>query len=77
MLVAAVLRPQQREDRELEVVGLALQQAADTAELAVREAQGTVQRLFGDRAQEPILARVSDGGVVAARVAGVAGGRGS
>jgi len=39
VLVAAVLRPEQREDRELEVVGIAVEQLADTVELPVREAE--------------------------------------
>ena len=62
MLVAAVLGPEQREDRELEVVRLALEQRLDPAELPVREAEGAVQRLFGDRRQTPILAPGPDGG---------------
>jgi hypothetical protein len=51
VLVAAVLRPEQREDRELEVVRVALQQFADSLELAVREPEGAVERLFGDPRQ--------------------------
>jgi hypothetical protein len=51
MLVAAVLRPEQREDRELEVVRLALEQFADTRELTVGETEGPVQRLFEDPRQ--------------------------
>jgi hypothetical protein len=51
MLVAAVLRPEQREDRELEVVRLAAEQIADTVELPVREAEGAVEGLFDDRSQ--------------------------
>jgi hypothetical protein len=51
VLVAAVLRPEQREDRELEVVRFALQQLADTVELPVREAEGAMKRLLGDRRQ--------------------------
>jgi len=52
MLVAAVLRPEQREHGELEVVGLALEQIADTVELLVRKAEGAVQRLLDDPRQE-------------------------
>src|ERR1051326_3200734 len=48
MLVAAVLRPEQREDRELEVVRLALEQFADTRELTVGETEGPGARLFED-----------------------------
>jgi hypothetical protein len=51
VLVAAVLRPEQREDRELEVVGVALQQFADSLELAVREPECAVERLFCDPRQ--------------------------
>jgi hypothetical protein len=51
MLVAAVLRPQQREDRELEVVRLAREQLADTRELAVGETERPVERLFEDPRQ--------------------------
>jgi hypothetical protein len=43
-----VLRPQQREDGQLEAVRVALEQAADTFQLPVGEAEGTVQRLFRD-----------------------------
>ena len=53
MLVAAVLRPEEREDRQLEVVRLALEQLDDARELPVGQAEGAVngervQRLFGD-----------------------------
>src|ERR1043165_6869697 len=51
MLVAAVLRPEQREDRELEVVRLALEQFADTRELTVGETEGPVARLLDDPRQ--------------------------
>jgi hypothetical protein len=46
-----VLRPEEREDGELEVVGLALEQVADTFELPVGEAEGPVKRLFCDPRQ--------------------------
>jgi len=48
VLVAAVLRPEEREDRELEAVRVALEEAADTFQLPVGEAEGPVQRLFRD-----------------------------
>jgi hypothetical protein len=51
VLVTAVLRPQEREHRELEVVRIALQQFADSLELAVREPEGAVEGLFGDPRQ--------------------------
>jgi len=52
MLVAAVLRPQQREDGELEVVGLAPEQLDDARVLGIGEAERLVQRLFRDPRQE-------------------------
>ncbi len=53
VLVAAVLRPEQREDGELEVVRLPLEQLADTVELPVREAERAVELLFRDLRQRP------------------------
>src|SRR5919197_4954239 len=50
MLVAAVLRPEQREDRELEVVRLAPEQRADAVELPVRQAERTVEGLLRNAA---------------------------
>ena len=51
MLVAAVLRPEEGEDRELEVVRLTLQQSADAVVLPVRQAERAVERCLRDRAQ--------------------------
>jgi hypothetical protein len=51
VLVAAVLGPEQREDGELEVVGVSTEKGADTVELPVREAEGEVERLFRNAAQ--------------------------
>ena len=51
VLVAAMLRPEQAEDRELEVVGRAVEQSADTVELPVRQAERAMKRLFNDRGQ--------------------------
>jgi hypothetical protein len=52
VLVPAVLRPEQREDGELEVVRIALQELADTVELTVGQAEGRVKgRLPGERRQ--------------------------
>jgi hypothetical protein len=48
-----VLRPEQGEDRELEVIRLTLEQLADTVELPVREAERAVERLFRDLRQRP------------------------
>ena len=51
VLVAAVLRPEQREDRELEVVRLASEKTPDPLELPVRQPERAVQRLFRDLRQ--------------------------
>ena len=56
VLVAAVLRPEQREHGKLEVVELATQQRDDAVELPVREAELAMERLFRDLAQEASLA---------------------
>jgi len=42
VLVCAVLRPQQGEDGELEAVRISAEQLADTVELPVGEAEGSV-----------------------------------
>jgi hypothetical protein len=47
-----VLRPEEREDGELEVIRLALHQLLDTVELPVGQAEGAVKRLFCDPRQE-------------------------
>jgi hypothetical protein len=57
VLVAAVLRPEEREDRELEVVRVAREQFADTVELPVREAESAMERLFRDPRQVPESSR--------------------
>jgi hypothetical protein len=59
MLVPAVLRPQQREDGELEVVGLALEQLDDARVLGIGEAERLVQRLFRDPRQVPESSRLT------------------
>jgi len=51
MLVAAVLRPEQREDRELEVVRLPREELADSAALTVGETERPVDRLIEDPRQ--------------------------
>jgi hypothetical protein len=58
-----VLRPEQREDRELEVVGLALEQLADSRVLGVGKTERAMERLFGDPRQ----------GVESSRAAGQVG----
>ena len=51
MLVAAVLGPEEREDRELEVVRLPLEQVDDARVLPVGQAEGSVEGVFGDPGQ--------------------------
>ena len=51
VLVAAVLRPEQREDRQLEVVRLAAQELLDSVRLPVGETEGAMERLFRDLRQ--------------------------
>jgi hypothetical protein len=64
VLVAAVLRPQDREDRELEVVRRPSEQLSDTVELPVGETERSMERL-GNRGQEASLAPASDVAVAA------------
>jgi predicted transcriptional regulator len=63
MLVAAVLGPEQREDRKLEVIRLALEKTPDSLELAVREPERAVQRLFRNLRQRASVSGASDGTV--------------
>jgi hypothetical protein len=56
VLVTAVLRPEQREDRELEVVRRPAEQLPDTVELPVGETERAVKRLVGNSSQR---ARIS------------------
>jgi hypothetical protein len=51
VLVAAVFRPEQREDGELEVVRVAVEELPDAVVLAVGEAERPVERLFRDGRQ--------------------------
>ena len=51
MLVATVLGPEQREDRELELIRLPAEQVADSVKLAVRQPEGAMKRLFRYRRQ--------------------------
>ncbi len=60
VLVAAVLGPEQREDRELEVVRLAPEQTPDSLELAVREPEPAVQRLFRNLRQRASVSGVPE-----------------
>ncbi len=60
VLVAAVLGPEEREDRQLEVVRRSPEQCADTIELPVGETEPRV-KWFRDRAQGSSVTRASDG----------------
>jgi hypothetical protein len=51
VLVGAVLRPEEREDRELDVIRFPAEQIADSVEFPVGEAEGAVKRLFCDPLQ--------------------------
>jgi hypothetical protein len=57
MLVAAVLGPEEREDRELEVVRVAAQQLLDSFRLPVGETESAVEWLFRDLRQVPQSSR--------------------
>ena len=59
MLVAAVLRPEEREDRELEVVRITREERADSLVLPVREAECAMERRFRHAAQKLILDKPS------------------
>lgn len=61
MLVAAMLRPEEREDCELEVVRLATEQLLDAVVLPVCEAELAVEWLCRDGAQERSLAAAPAG----------------
>jgi hypothetical protein len=52
VLVAAVLGPEQRENRKLEVVRLALQKVRDSIVFGVGQTERTMERLFEDPRQE-------------------------
>ena len=51
VFVAAVLRPQEGEDGQLEMVRLAAEELPDPRGLAVGEAEGAMKRLFRDLRQ--------------------------
>jgi hypothetical protein len=53
-----VLRPEEGEDLQLEVVGLAVEERDDAGELPVRQAEPAMERVFRDEAQAASL----DGG---------------
>ena len=60
VLVAAVLRPEEREHRELEVVRIAPEQRADSLVLPVGEAECAMERRIRRRGQKVSLSTASD-----------------
>jgi hypothetical protein len=60
VLVATVLRPEEREDRQLEVVGVAPEERADLLELPVREAKCAMERRIRRGTQKTSLSTASD-----------------
>ena len=68
VLVAAVLRPEEGEDRELEMVRVAAEQLLDTACFPVGETEGAMKGLGGDLRQV-IQCNRSRGGISRERVA--------
>ena len=60
VLVPAVLRPEEREDRELEVVRVAPEQRADSLELPVGEAECAMERRIRHAGQKISLSTASD-----------------
>jgi hypothetical protein len=63
VLVAAVLRPEQREDRQLEVIRLALEQLTDPGELGVGKTERTMQRLFFEDLRQTVESKRAGGRV--------------
>jgi hypothetical protein len=57
VLVATVLRPEEREDRELEVIRIAAQQLDDARELPIGETECPVERLFDELRQREECSR--------------------
>jgi len=55
-----MLGPEQREDRELEVVRLTSEKTPDSLELAVREPERAVQSLFRDLRQKTSVSAASE-----------------
>ena len=52
MLVAAVLRPEEGEDGELEMVRVATEQLSDSPRFSVGETECAVERLIGEFRQD-------------------------
>ena len=61
VLVAAVLGPEQREDRELEIVRRPVEERPDTVELPVGQTERAMQRLVGNGSQAGMVPPGEDG----------------
>jgi len=61
VLVAAVLRPEKGEDRELEMVRVSAEQLSDSPRFPVRETENAVERLIGEFRQVVQCIRGSGG----------------
>ena len=63
VLVAAVLRPEEGEDRELEMVRVAAEQLPDTVRFPVRQTEGAVEGLMGGQLRQVIQSNQESGGI--------------
>jgi hypothetical protein len=63
VLVAAVLRPEEREDRELEVVRVASEQLPNTVRFPVGETEGTVKKGLGGDLRQVVQCNQGRGGI--------------
>ena len=69
MLVAAVLRPEEGEDRELEVVRLSAEQLPDTVRFPVGQTKDAVDGLMGGQLRQVIQCNRGRGGISRHRLA--------
>jgi hypothetical protein len=63
VLVAAVLRPEQREDTNLELVRVAAEQLPDAVRFPVRQTKGAVEGLMGGQLRQVIQSNQACGGI--------------
>ena len=63
MLVAAVLRPEEREDGKLEMVRVSPEKLPDTLRFPVRQTKGAVQRRLGGQLRQVIQCNRGCGGI--------------
>jgi drug/metabolite transporter (DMT)-like permease len=63
VLVAAMLRPEEREDRELEVVRVAPEQLPDTLRFPVGQTEGTVKKGLGGDLRQVVQCNPACGGI--------------